>query len=120
MADLLLALWLLGTSVSGQDAPWCGPTRLTGYVRTDFSGRTFDGTSIYTDEPIAAASWDVKLGSLADIQDLGTFRIADRGHLGSGSPLPWVDVAVWSRSEAYALTGVRQVCFRPPTSPHLR
>src|SRR6187399_1980936 len=109
-----------GAVAAGNVRVWAGRT----LVWSDpFDGVRPDrllGTSIYTDEPIAAASWDVKLGSLADIQDLGTFRIADRGHLGSGSPLPWVDVAVWSRSEAYALTGVRQVCFRPPTSPSLR
>jgi hypothetical protein len=106
---------LLGALLLAQS--WCGDTRLTGYVRTDYgpAARTFDGTSIFTDEPIAAASWDVRMGSLADIPGVGTVRIADRGGgLGNGTPMPWVDVAVWSRGEAYALTGVRTVCFRRP------
>jgi hypothetical protein len=109
----LAALVLTSTS-SPFEVPWCGQVRLTGYVRTEFSPWTFDGTSIYTDEKIVAASWDVKLGSIADIEGLGSYRVADRGRLGSGSPTPWVDVAVWSRAEAYALTGFRQVCFRTP------
>jgi hypothetical protein len=107
---LLILIGLLGSA----EAPWCGPTRITGYVRTDFSGHTFDGTSIYTDEPIVAASWDVALGSIAEIEGLGSYRVADRGRLGNGTPMPWLDVAVWHRSDAYALTGVRNVCFRRP------
>jgi len=105
------------TSVEVQtpaEAPWCGPVRLTAYVRTEFSPWTYDGTPISTPEPIVAASWDVKMGSLADIDGLGTFRVADRGMLGNGHPMPWVDVAVWDRATAYSLTGVRRVCFRPP------
>jgi len=95
-------------------APWCGDARLTGYLRTDGT-HTYDGTPTWTSERIAAASWDVKLGSLADVEGVGTFRIADRGMLGNGVPMPWVDVAVWHWTEAYALTGIRRVCFRPPT-----
>ena len=114
MTALLLAgaLALLGPA----EAPWCGPATITGYVRTEYGPRTFDGTSIFTAEPIAAASWDVRMGSLAEIAGLGVYRIADRGMLGSGEPMPWVDVAVWSRSEALALTSVRRVCFRRPVS----
>jgi hypothetical protein len=95
-------------------APWCGPSKITGYLRTD-GPYTYDGTPTYTKEPIVAASWDVKMGSLATIEGLGTFRVADRGMLGNGIPMPWVDVAVWHTSEAYALTGIRRVCFRPPS-----
>lgn len=100
-------------------APWCGDARITGYLRTD-GPYTYDGTPTWIDEPIAAASWDVQMGSLADIDGVGTFRIADRGMLGNGNPMPWVDVATWSRSEAYALTGVRRVCFRPTHRKVLR
>jgi hypothetical protein len=115
MAALVGAALLLGLATLGPaEAPWCGPTKLTAYVRTDYGPYTFDGTPIGTAEKIAAASWDVRLGALADIPDYGTVRIADRGMLGSGSPMPWVDVAVWSRSEAFALTSVRHVCFRRP------
>jgi hypothetical protein len=57
----------------------------------------------------------VRLGAIADIPGVGSFRIADRGGgLGNGTPMPWVDVAVWSRQDAYALTSVRMVCFRRP------
>lgn len=100
-------------------APWCGEARVTGYLRT-IGPFTYDGTPTYTSEPIAAASWDVKLGSLADIEQVGVFRIADRGSgLGNGDPYPWVDVAVWTLAEAHALTGIRRVCFRPPRRPSI-
>ena len=75
---------------------------------------TYDGTPIWTDERIVAASWDVKMGSVAEIDGLGSYRVADRGMLGNGTPMPWVDVAVWTRDEALSLTSVRQVCFRRP------
>lgn len=95
-------------------APWCGPTKITGYVRSEFSGLTFDGTPITTTERIVAASWDVVMGAIALIDGIA-YRVADRGMLGNGTPTPWVDVALWSRSEAYAITGIREVCFRKPT-----
>jgi hypothetical protein len=110
---MVLAVLLPSTT---HRAPWCGQTRITGYVRTDFSGFTYDGTSIYTPEKIVAASWDVVMGTMATIEGLGTFRVADRGHLGNGYPTPWLDVAVWSRAEAYELTGTRHACFRRPTA----
>ena len=46
-----------------------------------------------------------------EIEDVGTFRVADRGMLGYGNPT-WIDVATWSRAEAYALTGEYQICVR--------
>lgn len=107
--EYLVGLYALAIPVLAQ---WCGDTRVTGYLRTD-GPYTYDGTPTWVDEPIAAASWDVKLGSMADVEGLGVFRIADRGMLGNGVPMPWIDVAVWSRQEAYALTGVRRACFRP-------
>jgi 3D (Asp-Asp-Asp) domain-containing protein len=116
VAIAALAALLLIELTGPTEAPWCGPTKITGYVRTEFSGHTYDGTPIWTPEKIVAASWDVRLGSLAEIDGLGTFRVADRGDLGNGTPTPWVDVAVWTRAEAYALTGTRHVCFRRPTA----
>ena len=112
----LLAVALAGPQEAPTDAPWCGPTRITGYLRTDFSAATYDGTPIWVDERIAAASWDVALGSLAEVDGLGVYRVADRGHLGNGTPTPWLDIAVWTRSEAYELTGYRNVCFRRPAA----
>jgi len=116
MTALLLAGVL--ALLSPAEVPWCGPTRLTAYVRTDYGpgATTYDGTSIVTSENIAAASWDVALGSLAEIPGLGVYRIADRGMLGSGEPMPWLDIATWSRQEAYALTSIRRVCFRRPAT----
>jgi hypothetical protein len=118
MPALIGAVLIEITTLGPADAPWCGPARITGYVRSDYgpAAKTFDGTSIHTDEPIVAASWDVKMGSLALIEGLGVFRVADRGMLGNGQPLPWVDVAVWDRATAYSLTGVRHVCFRRPVT----
>ena len=116
VAASMLALTTASTPTPTTYSPWCGDAKITGYVRTEFSLFTYDGTHIYTSEPIVAASWDVVMGSLATIEGLGTFRVADRGRLGNGTPMPWIDVAVWSRSEAYQLTGVRHVCFRKPVS----
>jgi 3D (Asp-Asp-Asp) domain-containing protein len=111
MAALLGALSLLGpTSAPASDAG-CRQMRITGYVRTAFSHYTWDGTSIYSDEPIVAASWDIPMGYYVQIDGLGTYRVADRGLLGSSG---WVDVAVWSPDDAYALTGYRQVCVLAP------
>jgi hypothetical protein len=102
---LLFSIALLAQS-------WCQDARVTGYVRGAHSPWTYDGTSIFTDEPIAAASWDIPLQSMVAVWGLGPFRVADRGSgLGSGG---WIDIAVWSRDEAYALTSVRRVCVTPP------
>jgi 3D (Asp-Asp-Asp) domain-containing protein len=91
---------------------WCiDDARVTGYVRTDYSSRTFDGTPITTSEPIAAASWNIPIDSVVQVEGLGSYRIADRGALGSRG---WVDIAVWSRSEAFALTSTRRICVTPP------
>lgn len=88
----------------------CQVMWVTGYVRTEFSGRTYDGTSVYTDEPIAAASWWIPIDAKVQVEGIGTFRVADRGHLGPAH----VDIAVWTRSEAFALTGYYNVCVYPP------
>jgi len=114
MTALAVAALLLAGTVIDVRVPWCGQTKVTGYMRA-IGGYTYDGTPTWTSEPIVAASWDVRMGSLAEIQGLGMFRVADRGMLGNGEPMPWVDVAVWTLDEAYALTGIRRVCFRRPT-----
>jgi hypothetical protein len=51
------------------------------------------------------------IDAMVEIEELGVFRIADRGRLGSSG---WVDVAVWTRAEAFAATGVRRICVTPP------
>jgi 3D (Asp-Asp-Asp) domain-containing protein len=112
---LLCAAVLLASYAPEQHAAaYCRSVRVTGYVRSEFSPWTYDGTPISTDEPIAAASWDIPLGAHVVIEGLGRFRVADRGHLGSDG---WVDVAVHSRSEAYALTGRYHACIVGPDDP---
>jgi 3D (Asp-Asp-Asp) domain-containing protein len=77
-----------------------GAYRITGYVRTEFSARTYDGTSIYTEEHIAAGSWNLPLNTRVRVEGLDfTYRIADRGALEPKH----LDIAVWSREEAYAI-----------------
>jgi 3D (Asp-Asp-Asp) domain-containing protein len=86
----------------------CEEYVITGYVRTApyHSSRTYDGTPILTPEPIVAGSWNLPIGTVVQVEGLGRFRVADRGHLGARH----IDVAVWSDEEAYALTGIREVC----------
>jgi len=90
---------------------WCQSARVTGYSRLEYGPLTYDGTDILTLEAIAAASWNIPIDSVVSVEGLGSYRIADRGLLGSSG---WVDIAVWSRSEAYALTSTRTVCISPP------
>lgn len=89
----------------------CEQYRVTGYSVNDYPGWTADGTTttrgaMARGEPIVAASYNVPLGSYISVAGLGVFRVADRGHLGPRH----IDVLVSSRSEAFALTGYRQVC----------
>ena len=92
------------------DASYCYRGFVTGYVRTEHSSHTFDGTHIATPEPIAAAGWDIPIDAVVEIADVGRFRVADRGRLANGQ----IDVAVWTRSEAYMLTGTRDICVYAP------
>lgn len=113
LATLIGSLVFASGDVYRAMAPWCGQAHITGYVRSEGSAFTYDGTPVMNGEPVVAASWDVSMGSLVDIEGLGTFRVADRDMLGWGSPT-WIDVAVWTRSEALALTGERNVCIYRP------
>lgn len=111
---LLAAICLLPPSPARASGGYCRQVWTTGFVRTEFSPWTFDGTSIYTDEPIVAASWDIPIGAHVVLAGVGRFRVADRGMLGSNG---WVDVATWTRAEAYALTGWRHACILGPDDP---
>ena len=113
MTQIVSALLLLSSFAGAAPGAegWCQSARITAYVRTEHGTHTYDGTPIWTDEAIAAASWNIPIGSLVDVADYGTVRIADRGMLGSTGH---VDIAVWSRAEAFALTSVREICVRPP------
>jgi hypothetical protein len=112
--SLILSAALTFASLSaGLLQAFCDDFRVTAYVRTEHSPWTYDGSSIYSGEPIVAASWDIPIDSVVVIDGLGTFRVADRGG-GLGSHR-WLDVAVWSRSEAFAITSPsRHACVYPP------
>lgn len=99
-----------GAAVAHDDraaqAEGCATYRFTGYSRTDFPGRTADGTSVWTDEPIVAAT-SLPLGSYVYVPEWDTtYRVADRGRLAANH----LDFLVASRAEAYAITGYRQAC----------
>jgi 3D (Asp-Asp-Asp) domain-containing protein len=115
-AVIALSLLFLPDAASASGpCVWQGEAWVTGYNRLDpaMNAHTADGTPITTPEPIAAASYDVRMGALVEIDGLGTFRVADRGSgLGNGSPLTHIDVAVWSNEAAYEITGIKWVCFR--------
>jgi 3D (Asp-Asp-Asp) domain-containing protein len=110
MAVLLTGFLILAGGLTQGGEPECYPARITGYVRGAGSSRTYDGTSVWSYEPIVAASWDVPIDSTVVIDGLGVYRVADRGRLGPRH----LDVLVDTRTEAYALTGVRDVCIWPP------
>ena len=109
MLGVLLAF--LPAERTADAAAWCGRSMTTGYVRTEHGTHTADGTPIWTREPIAAAGWAIPLGSYVTVEGLpGRYRVADRGMLGRDN----IDIAVWTRSEAYAITGQRGYCVYPP------
>jgi 3D (Asp-Asp-Asp) domain-containing protein len=112
-AVAILLVLVAATSVPrpASGAMACRTMVTTGYVRTELGPYTYDGTPIWTSERVVAASWDIPLGHYVIVQDLGLYRVADRGRLGSDG---WVDVAVWTRAEAYQITGRRLVCVLSP------
>jgi len=85
----------------------CETYRITGYVRGAHSPWTADGTSVWTREPIATASYNVPLGAYVQVMGLGSYRVADRG---GGLEVRHIDILVDTVSEAYELTGYRTVC----------
>lgn len=103
----VLALFALSLLAPAPTAEACFEGRATGYVRSEYGPLTADGTPILTDEPIAAAGYAIPLGAYVSVEGLGVYRVADRGMLGPYD----VDIAVWSRAEAYAITSQRQVCI---------
>lgn len=100
-----LLVWQPATSLAQSS---CETYRITGYVRGHHSPWTYDGTSVWTSEAIAAASWNVPINSIVHVDGLGSFRIADRG---GGLGTRHIDILVDSVAEARALTGWRSVCI---------
>jgi 3D (Asp-Asp-Asp) domain-containing protein len=90
----------------------CTTYRITGYAASEYPGWTADGSTttvgaLNRGEPIVAASYNIPLGASVWIEGLGTYRVADRGYLGARH----LDVLVWSRGEAFELTGYREACW---------
>lgn len=94
----------------------CEEYRITGYVRGAHSPWTSDGTSVWTREAVAAASYNVPMGWRVQVAGIGTFRVADRG---GGLGARHIDILVDSYSEAYSLTGMRSTCVLPPGDDEL-
>ena len=113
LLGFLVALVFLASAVPVQalEPPSCieSPSShyLTGYVKGDphLSNRTADGTSIWSGEWLVAST-TYPFGAVIWIEDLGYFRVADRGDLGPRH----LDVLVDSYGQAYQLTGWRQAC----------
>jgi 3D (Asp-Asp-Asp) domain-containing protein len=93
--------------VTHAQAASCEMYRITGYVRGADSPWTYDGTSVWSSEPIVAASWNVPINSIVQVQGLGRYRVADRG---GKLQRRHIDILVNSKAEAYSLTGWRPVC----------
>lgn len=109
-SGLVAAILLLvgQPSATHAQATSCELYRITGYVRGHHSPWTYDGTSVWTREAVAAASWNVPINSVVQVDGLGSFRVADRG---GGLGRRHIDVLVDSVAEARALTGWRHVCI---------
>ena len=109
MLGVLLAF--LPAERTADAAAYCYQGWVTGYSRVEHGRYTYDGTPISTNEAIVAAGWDIPIDSYVKVEGLpGRYRVADRGRLAPGQ----IDVAVWSRADAYAITGFREVCVTPP------
>jgi 3D (Asp-Asp-Asp) domain-containing protein len=108
VSALLVGLAFWQPAVTHAQAASCEMYRITGYIRGADSPWTYDGTSVWTSEPIVAASWNVPINSIVQVQGLGAYRVADRG---GGLGKRHIDVLVNSKAEAYSLTGWRPVCM---------
>lgn len=75
----------------------CSRATITAYSIEQYPGRTADGTPTPGNAGvIAAASYNYALGTIITVEGLGTYRVADRGHLGANH----VDVLMQTTREA--------------------
>ncbi len=75
----------------------CSQTTITAYSVEQYPGTTTDGTRTPGNAGvIAAASYNYALGAFITVEGLGTYRVADRGHLGANH----VDVLMQTTREA--------------------
>jgi 3D (Asp-Asp-Asp) domain-containing protein len=113
---VLGAVFLSGAQqVHGQGAPWraeaqtgCSSAVITAYSVEQYPGRTADGTPTPGNAGvIAAASYNYALGTIVTVEGLGTYRVADRGHLGTNH----IDVLMQTTREALQFgRQIRTVC----------
>lgn len=90
----------------------CEEYRTTGYIQGALDPFTADGTSTWTTENIAAASYNVRMGSIVEVYfpwGVEVYRIADRG---GGLENRHIDIQVKNRTQAYQRTGYHPVCIR--------
>lgn len=109
LKSLALAACLVAAP-SPSDVPYaerCSVWKITGYNRHAGSNWTADGTSVWTREPLIAAPGWVPFDTMITVADLGTYRVADRGHLAENN----LDILVDSDAEAYDLTSTRTACL---------
>lgn len=75
----------------------CSQTVITAYSVEQYPGTTTDGTRTPGNAGvIAAASYNYALGTFITVEGLGTYRVADRGHLGPNH----IDVLMATTREA--------------------
>ncbi len=75
----------------------CSATTITAYSVEQYPGTTTDGTRTPGQAgAIVAASYNYPLGSYVTIENMGTYRVADRGRLGANH----IDVLMNLTSEA--------------------
>jgi 3D (Asp-Asp-Asp) domain-containing protein len=111
---LLAACVVLGGGspalAQGEPSPdaTCSLATITAYSVEQYPGRTADGTPTPGNVGvIAAASYNYALGSYVTVEGLGTYRVADRGHLGRNH----VDVLMQTTREALQFgRQTRRVC----------
>lgn len=86
-----------GRSLRVEAQAGCSQATITAYSVEQYPGRTADGTPTPGNAGvIAAASYNYALGSYVTVEGLGTYRVADRGHLGANH----VDVLMQTTREA--------------------
>ncbi len=86
-----------GRSLSVVAQQTCSSAVITAYSVEQYPGTTADGTRTPGNAGvIAAASHNYALGTYITVEGLGTYRVADRGHLGANH----IDVLMQTTREA--------------------
>jgi 3D (Asp-Asp-Asp) domain-containing protein len=87
----------------------CQSYTITAYSVEQFGGYTYDGTPTRGNAGvIAAGSWNLPINTIVEVEGVGVYRIADRGHLGTRH----VDILMQSTREALNFgQQTRNVCI---------